>query len=88
MLAAEGMKGRRDPLSNLKRNFSIERSASADVPTLARRMARFRSCSRMTEDDECGFDRISLSMRSRSTSRMSDMVNSALRVRKYAPLWV
>lgn len=50
--AAEGMNGRKDPLSSLKRSFSTHPSFSADVPTLALRIARLRSCSRMTDDEE------------------------------------
>lgn len=79
---AEGIEGRKEPRSSLNLSFSIDRSVSADVPTLARRMARLRSCSRITEDDECGFDKMSLSIRRRSTSRMSDTVYSPFLVRK------
>jgi hypothetical protein len=79
---AEGMKGRKEPRSSLNRNFSTHRSFSADVPTLARRIARLRSCSRITDDEERGSDNMSFSIRSRSTSRMRDTVYSAFRVRK------
>lgn len=69
----EGMIALKGPLSIFSRSFSRALSVSADVPTLARSRARSRSCSRMTDDDECGSDVTSLSRRSLEISRMTDI---------------
>jgi len=72
VLDVTGRSARSGPLSILNRSFSNARSVSAVVPTLARRSARSRSCSRMTEDDECGLEVMSLSKRRRVISRTTD----------------
>ena len=82
VLVDEGRSARSGPLSILNRNFSTAPSVSADVPTLARRRARLRSCSRMTEDEECGLEVMILSRRRRVVSRITEIAKSALRVRK------
>lgn len=48
------------PFSNFQLSFSKFGSVSADVPRLARRMALFRSDSRMTEVDDLGLEARSL----------------------------
>ena len=49
---SDGMSGRNGPASIFQNNLSRDLSVSAEVPTDARSMAVYRSCSRMMEEEE------------------------------------
>ena len=73
---------RSGPLSSLSRNVSRDLSFSAEVPTLLLSQAKWRSVSRMTEEEEVGLERTILLLSTLCSSCSRPRVWSARRVRK------
>jgi hypothetical protein len=74
--------GRMLPWGKRYLSLSTFLSISAEVPTLARSIAVFRSCSLITAEDECGFAPNNLVRSKACTSRKREMAKSAWRVKK------